>query len=305
MTIKIVFWGVRGSIPCPGSQTVKYGGNTACIELCLDELDCSLIIDAGSGIREMGYQLVKREDKNLDIKIFLTHTHLDHISGLPFFLPAYMPDRKIKIYGPVSHDQATLEHIVGGLMDYRYFPIRRDELAAEIEYISLKEEHLNLGAGLSLTTKLLNHPILCLGYRFAYQDKIVCTTYDTEPFRNLFNLDSQDSNYDEGLVRDGEETARELNAQLEEFYRGADLLIHDCQYTKAEYESGKQGWGHSWFEYVCSAAARAGVKKLALFHHDPTRTDVQLEELEKIHCSPNRYGRIEIFCAREGMEVVL
>ena len=303
--MRIKFWGVRGSIPCPGPLTSKYGGNTSCIELRFDDIDRLIIIDAGSGIRELGnYMMAHDLPKGpIQTEIFLSHTHWDHIMGFPFFTPIYIPGTRLKVYGPISYENDTLEKVVGGQLSYRYFPIRDAELAAQIEYVHLKEGRLDLGDGIIVTTKYLNHPILCLGYRFEYRDKVFCTAYDTEPFRNLFSVNPNDASYNEAMAKEGELIAIEQNKAVEEFFAGADFLIHDSQYTQDEYESGKLGWGHSSFEHVCAAANRSGVKTLALFHHEPVRNDEQIDELAKIHCKPGGYGKTNAFFAREGMEI--
>ncbi len=305
--MNIRFWGVRGSIPCPGPLTMKYGGNTPCIEVRFEELDRLIIIDAGSGIRELGNYMMQHDLPKGPIKteIFLSHTHWDHIMGFPFFTPTYIPGTKLKIYGPVSYEGETLEQIVGGQLSYRYFPVREAELAADIEYIHLKEGRFNLGDGISLTTKYLNHPILCLGYRFEYKDKIFCTAFDTEPFRNLFCTDPEDPSFDEGMAEEGKLVAREQNEMVESFCLGADLLIQDAQYTQEEYESSKTGWGHSSYEYVCAAAKRAGIKRMALFHHDPMRTDAQIDELAEKYCNAGSNENPEIIFAREGFQIDL
>lgn len=305
--MRVKFWGVRGSIPCPGPNTVRYGGNTPCIELRFDDIGRLIIIDAGSGIRELGNFMMGHDLPRGPMKteIFLSHTHWDHIMGFPFFTPIYIPGTKIKVYGPVSYEQDTLEKIVGGQLTYRYFPIRGAELGAEIRYLPLKEGRFDLGDGITLITKYLNHPILCLGFRFEYKGKVFCTAYDTEPFRNIFCTDPDDPSYDEAMAGEGELVAREQNSVVEQFFSGADLLVHDCQYIEEEYNRDKAGWGHSTFEHVCPAANRAGVKQLALFHHDPMRTDDQLDELAGIHCRPGKYGDSVIFPAREGMEIEL
>ncbi len=303
--MRVKFWGVRGSIPCPGVNTVRYGGNTPCIELRFDDIGRLIIIDAGSGIRELGNFMMGHDLPGgaMKTEIFLSHTHWDHIMGFPFFTPIYIPGTKIKVYGPVSYEQDTLEKIVGGQLTYRYFPVRGAELGAEIRYLPLKEGRFDLGDGITLITKYLNHPILCLGFRFEYKGKVFCTVYDTEPFRNIFCSDPDDPSYDEAMAGEGEMVAREQNSMVEQFFSQADLLVHDCQYTEEEYNRDKAGWGHSTFEHVCPAANRAGVKQLALFHHDPMRTDDQLDELAGIHCLPGKYGDSVIFPAREGMEI--
>ncbi len=306
--MKIRFWGVRGSIPCPGPATQKYGGNSACIELRVGEDDRLIIIDAGSGIRDLGTYLLKNDLPKgpIDTSIFLSHTHWDHIMGFPYFTPIYIPGTQIKVYGPVTFEDDPLEDVVGGQMKYRYFPVNMGELASKIEYISLTENPgIDLGGGLNVVTKLLNHPITALGYRFEYEGKKVCTCYDTEPFRNLFITDPEHPDYDEAMAYEGEEVAQEQNMVLEEFYTGADLLIHDSQYTDEEYVSARVGWGHSTFEHVIESANRVGVKKLALFHHDPDRTDAQMDEMAKEYCQPGKYGDTEVFFAREGDLITL
>ncbi len=305
--MKVRFWGVRGSIPSPGPTTQKYGGNTACIEIRVGDDDRLLIVDAGSGIRQLGNYLMVNDLPKGPIKadIFLSHTHWDHIMGYPFFTPIYIPGTKLRVHGPVSFEDDPLEDVVGGQMKYRYFPINLGELASEVEYVRLKEDpRIDLGDGLILSTKLLNHPITALGYRFEYEGKVVCTCYDTEPFRNLFVTDPEDPNYDEAMAYEGEEVAIEQNLAVEEFFKGADLLIYDAQYTDAEYIS-KINWGHTTMEYALTAANRAGVKKLAFFHHDPDRTDATLDELAADYCEPGKYGDTEVFFAREDTEFVL
>jgi len=304
--MKIRFWGVRGSIPCPGPNTQKYGGNSACIELRVGDNDRLIIVDAGSGIRDLGTYLLKNDLPKgpINTSIFLSHTHWDHIMGFPYFTPIYIPGTKLKVYGPVTFEDDPLEDVVGGQMKYRYFPVNMGELTSDIEYIRLSEAPgIDLGDGLTVVTKLLNHPITSLGYRFEFEGKKVCTCYDTEPFRNLFITDPGHPDYDEAMAYEGEEVAREQNLMLEDFYRGADLLVHDCQYTEQEYHNGKVGWGHSTFEHAIVSANRAGVKKLVMFHHDPERTDAQIDMLAEEYCQPTKFGDTEVFFAREGQSI--
>jgi phosphoribosyl 1,2-cyclic phosphodiesterase len=301
--LSVRFWGDRGSIPCPGPDTVKYGGNTACLEIRADEK--LVIVDFGTGVRPLGDWLLANDLKKgpIDTDIFITHTHWDHIMGFPMFTPLYVPGTKLRIRGPVSYEDDTLESIIGAQLSYRYWPVRQSELAADIEYDQIKETALDLGGGLRVTTKYLNHPILCLGYRFEYQGKSIVTAYDYEPFRNLFPTDPNDPGYDEDVAREGDQVADEENEKIIRFFSGADILIHDAQYTTKEYES-HIGWGHSSYNQALATAVKAKVKKLILFHHDPNRTDDQLENLEKSYQSDIR-GKTstEIMMAREGLRL--
>jgi phosphoribosyl 1,2-cyclic phosphodiesterase len=301
--LSVRFWGDRGSIPCPGPATVKYGGNTSCLEIRADGR--LVIIDFGTGIKPLGDWLMANDFKKgpIDADIFITHTHWDHIMGFPMFTPLFIPTSKLRIRGPVSYEDDTLESIIGAQLSYRYWPVRQSELSARIEYDQIKETSLDLGDGLWVTTKYLNHPILCLGYRFEYKGKSIVTAYDNEPFRNLFPTDSSDPSYDEDAAREGDLAAREENEKILRFFLGADILIHDAQYTAAEYEA-HLGWGHSSYEHAINSAHKARAKKLVLFHHDPNRTDEQLEDLEKNYTAKVRgKTNMEVMMAREGLLV--
>jgi len=305
--MEVKFWGVRGSIPCPGAHTIKYGGNTSCIELRFDDLGRIIIIDAGTGIRELGDHLATRKycGTPLTAEIFLTHTHWDHIQGFPFFAPLYDAGTKFTIYGPATFEDKNLEEAMAGQLTYRHFPVRLAELTCELEYVDLKEGCLDLGDGITLKTKLLNHPTLCLGYRFEYNGKVLCTAYDTEPYQNLFSADADSPHYDEFAIEEGDRAAREGNRGLLEFCSGADLMIHDAQYSQDEYNASKTGWGHTSFEQAIAHGKEAGIKHLALFHHDPKRTDEELDGLSEKYCHPSITGDMDIFFAREGMRVAI
>jgi ribonuclease BN (tRNA processing enzyme) len=202
--------------------------------------------------------------------------------GFPVFSPMFIPTSKFHIWGPVSYEDETLMSILAQQLSYRYWPVRLHELQAQIEYSNIQETSLDLGGGLKVITKSLNHPILCLGYRFEYQGKSIVTSYDFEPYRNIFPTDRNDPDYDEAVAREGDAAAREENERILRFFKGADVLIYDTHYTAVEYES-KKGWGHSTFEQGIKSAQEASVKKLIGFHHDPNRTDSQLEELEEFY----------------------
>jgi phosphoribosyl 1,2-cyclic phosphodiesterase len=301
--LSVRIWGDRGSIPCPGKDTVVYGGNTSCLELRAD--DKLVIIDFGTGIKPLGDYLMANDFKKgpINVDVFITHTHWDHIMGFPMFTPLFIPTSSLRIRGPVSYEDETLEQIIGAQLTYRYWPVRINELSANIEYAQIKETSLDLGDGLWVTTKYLNHPILCLGYRFEYRGKSVVTAYDNEPFRNLFPTDPEDPSYDEDAAREGEAAAVEENEKLLRFFQSADVLIHDTQYTAEEYEK-HLGWGHTSYERAINNANKAKVKKLIMFHHDPNRTDEQLTKLEQDY-QKRIAGKtsMKIMMAREGLVI--
>jgi phosphoribosyl 1,2-cyclic phosphodiesterase len=301
--MNITFWGVRGSIPCPGPRTVKYGGNTTCLELRFEHCDRLIIIDAGTGIRLLGNELLRRELARgvRELDIYLTHTHWDHILGFPFFAPMYVPNMIIRIHGPATCEQDALEKVLRGQFEYRYFPVRMEELAADIRFVELRAGVYDLGDGIRLRTKYLNHPVSCLGYRFEHGGKALVTAFDTEPYRNLFVTDPASPERDSALVREGEADATEQNRLAAEFIAGADLVVHDAQYTRREYLDGRIGWGHSAMEDVVDSCARGRVGCLALTHHDPDRTDDQLDALSAWVSSQGE--GMEVFFAREGMIV--
>ncbi len=263
--LKVTFRGVRGSIPVPGPKTVKYGGNTACLELRSDKDDW-IIFDAGTGIRELAGTL--DFSKSHDIHLFISHPHWDHISGFPFFVPVFIPGNKITIYGPGTFEK-TLEEIIRGQMTYSYFPVRTEELAAEIKFKELKEGTTNLG-NFEIHSITLNHPVSCLGYKVKYEDKVFIYLGDNEPYYNVYD----DNDPDVIAI------AKDMNNRLVKFVTGADMLVTDAQYIPSEYESHK-GWGHSTTHDVVNMAIKGNVKKVFFFHHDPMRTDKDIDFIVK------------------------
>jgi len=297
------FWGVRGSIPCPGPKTVKYGGNTSCLEIRLDS-GRMIIIDAGSGIRELGNYLLANDQKNGPIKtdIFLTHTHWDHIHGYPFFTPTYIKGNEFTVHGPVNYS-GKLESIFSAQMDYTYYPIKLEDAGASVNFNELKEGSFIMG-GMKITTCYLNHPILCLGYRVEGDGKVICTVYDHEPYQNIF---TKDGALDTDEAREAQEAVDMMNAKIVNHVRNADLVVYDCQYHTQEELDSHRGWGHSSVRDVILTCLKAGVKQVALFHHDPTRDDDTIDALHaKLSQQLERSGKqLKIFPAREGLKVNL
>jgi phosphoribosyl 1,2-cyclic phosphodiesterase len=291
--LKVRFWGTRGSIATPGAETNKYGGNTSCLEVS-DGSERVFIFDAGTGIRKLGLDLARRKAK--EIHLFISHTHWDHIQGFPFFTPAYIPGVNIHIYGP-KHYEKTLRHIMDLQMDYAYFPISMQQLNAKISYSDLQETELQFG-DTKILAKYANHPVTGLCYKVIHQGKSLVYSGDMEPFYNVLG----DAPADDVLGAPDEdinEIVKERNQHHQEFCR-SDLLIHDAQYTEKEYEKVR-GWGHSPMEAVLRMAQEGGVKKTVLTHHDPDRTDAQLDQIETN--LRTQFSSLDFVISQEGMEL--
>ena len=251
----VKFWGTRGSIPVPGCRTVKYGGNTCCVEVDLKDSG-RLILDAGTGIRKLGNQLLK-ENRLKVANLLLTHSHWDHIQGFPFFLPAYQKDFKIKIYGPPVYF-ARLQKMLKKQIELDYFPIDFSALSARIEFHEINPNPC-LIAGAEVSYMLCNHPGGATSYKISQEGRTMVFMTDNE-------LSSP-------------HPASQWH-QFVGFCRGADLLIHDAQYLTQELEK-MRSWGHSSYAEAMALAQDAGVKRLVLFHHDPERSDEQIDEILK------------------------
>jgi phosphoribosyl 1,2-cyclic phosphodiesterase len=244
----------------------------------------------------------------ISLDLFISHTHWDHIQGFPFFTPIFIPGNKIRVHGPVNIGDEGLDKIFSFQMSHNYFPLRADELAADISYEVLAEKVFQIYDDVKVITKMLNHPIIDLGYRIEADGRVFVTCYDHEPFRNLFDGEPGDDDFDKLAKIEGEKAALMSNQKIQEFITGADLVVYDAQYTNQEYESSRLGWGHSPMERALSNAVRAGVKRVALFHHEPTRADAELDHLERIakgRASLIKSHKIDVFMAREGLTVEL
>ncbi len=296
--MKIKFWGVRGSIPSPGPATVKYGGNTTCIEVRTDAGEL-IILDAGTGIFPLSQSLFS--EFPLTANIFNTHTHWDHIQGLPFFIPFFVPGNRVKIHGaadPVS--QKGISEILTAQLQYRFFPIREVELKADIEYHSLKEgERVTIGDA-TVTPVMMNHPVINFGYRIDCNGKSLFFTGDHEPLRNIYTPEEPEEYAEYG------EIMAQKNRAIMDVIRGVDLLIADTSYTPEEYMQ-KIGWGHGTFDTSIQMAKEAKVKALYFTHHEPTRSDNALEAVfaEALYRNTRHEGDPEYFLAREGLEIKL
>lgn len=277
----IKFWGTRGSIPVSGHSFLKYGGNTTCIEVRTEDNDV-IIIDAGSGIRELGNVLAK--EKRRECSILFTHYHWDHTLGLPFFSPIYIDGMRINIYG-CSHTDNSLKETIARLMVSPYFPVDFHNVESSITYHRVCDTQFQINS-LLVTPIYLNHPNQCLGYKLVENNRCVVIFTDNE----------LTSKHPGGL---------DYNDYLD-FSCNADLLIHDAQYTPKEYEM-KNGWGHSVFTDALKLALEAGVSRFGLFHHEPGRTDTELDNIVE-DCNQVKMGysaSLDCFAVYDGMEINL
>jgi phosphoribosyl 1,2-cyclic phosphodiesterase/CheY-like chemotaxis protein len=285
--MQVQFWGTRGSIPKPGPTTERYGGNTPCVEVRTAR-GTLVIIDCGTGLHGLGLNLMAGGPKDLAGHILVSHTHWDHIQGFPFFVPFFVPGSKWEIYGPKGLDQ-SLRETLAGQMQHTYFPIAPDQFNATLHYHDLLEGAFEID-DIKVTTQYLNHPALTLGYRLEADGATVVYSCDHEPFSRA--------------VADGQGDFVGQDRRHARFVEGADLLIHDAQYTAAEYPS-KVGWGHSTGEFVARLARHASVKRVALTHHDPLRRDDALDRIVgQLQAESRDTGSsLEIFAAAEGRPI--
>ncbi len=293
--MRVRFWGTRGSIATPGPDTVHFGGNTSCVEVETNS-GVRFVIDCGTGARPLGVNWLTTAPKPIRANLLISHTHWDHIQGFPFFAPLFMPGNEFSIYAPQHGEGNPLHQVLAGQMEFTYFPVDLNQLPAKLTYVGLGEGLHRIG-GVKIGTQFLNHPASTLGYRIAADGAVVVYLADHEPFsETLWRTDAQPGTMDSILHEGDRRHAR--------FMSGADLVIHDAQYTPEEYPA-KKNWGHSTFEYVTGVAAPARVGKLALTHHDPTHSDTFLREVEqRAKASVAKLGsRVDVFCAYEGLEL--
>ena len=298
--MRVKLWGVRGSIPVPGPGTVRYGGNTACVEVRADgEL---IVLDAGSGIRELGIALEKEfGSKQIEMSLLITHLHWDHIMGFPFFLPSYGDKNKIHIFGYDGAD-GSLREILKGQMATPFFPIALYDLPGKILFEKLDSMDFNVGK-VRIRARRMNHPGVCVGYRVIGSTASVAYLPDHEPYEAC-KLHSAEAN--RWSADQLQQHAREDRAGLVEFLQGSDVLILDTQYTDEEYQT-HVGWGHGSLSAGISLAADAGVRRLILFHHDPKHDDAAIDRMvETAQRLAAKTGRkLEVEGAREGAEIIL
>ena len=296
---RIKFWGTRGSIPVPSPETLRYGGNTTCVELRADgEI---LVLDAGSGIRPLGIALDREfQARPIKLSLLITHAHWDHIQGFPFFKPAYDSKNEIRIFG-FDGAGATFREIMAEPMKSPFFPITMRELSARMDINKLNEMKFSLGK-LDIHAAFVNHPGVCVGYRIFTSSGSVAFLPDHEPYE--FFLHSARGK--QLSPEQAKEVAAEQHASLVQFLRGSDILILDCQYTDQEYTK-HIGWGHGSISSAVGLAMDAEVQTLVLFHHDPSHDDAMVDRMvESARELVMKSGsNLEVTGAQQGSEILL
>lgn len=274
-SMRLKFWGVRGSTPTPQLENLRYGGNTPCVEIRSDE-GTLLILDCGTGLRMLGRALVKEfAGRPIRGHILISHFHWDHIQGWPFFIPLYQKINQFHVHS-WSPPLAPLEQTLGGQMTKPYFPVDMNAMHAGIKFSEIAEGAFGL-EDFKIQARLINHPQGCLCFRVENSGKVAVYATDNEPGNPQ-----------------SDQTVRELS-------RDADVLIYDSQYSRAQLEGEKKGWGHSTWEEGILICQKYGVKKFILFHHDPDSDDRTVDGLQESARAlfPNSHA------AYEGMEILL
>jgi len=244
----ICFWGVRGSVACPGPTTVRYGGNTACVEMNVGGE--RLIFDGGTGLRNLGQKMLG--EMPVKANMFFTHSHWDHIQGFPFFVPAFVPGNHFKIHGAIAPNGSTIEQRLNDQMLHPNFPVPLQIMGATLDFCDIEVGEVVKLGNVEISNAMLNHPGEAIGYRVSYRGHSAAYVSDTEHFPGR------------------------LDDNVLALAQDADVMIYDCTYTDEEYhneQSSRVGWGHSTWQEAVKLAKAANVKQLVIFHHDPTHTD--------------------------------
>lgn len=277
--MRVKFWGTRGSIPVPGPSTIRYGGNTTCVEVESQD-GTLLVIDAGTGIRGLGVDLIKRGRTN-PLHLILTHYHWDHIQGWPFFMPGFIPKREFIVYGRAA-SAGDLKELFGNQMSSTYFPVEFKDVPSSFEFCPLKENSLKIG-NIQIQTIENCHPGGAFGLRLREQQRTFVFMTDHEA----------------GL----KEKLPHSYADYVKFAKGADLLVHDAQFTDEELV-GRKTWGHSSFEEAMKLGHDSGARRLAFTHHAPERIDFEIDRIV-VPMLEAKSNSLDAFALMEGMEFTL
>jgi len=302
--VKVNFWGVRGSYPVPGADTNRYGGNTSCVEVRVsdDPEAPHIIIDAGTGLRKLGKEMMLGDfgEGKGTTHLLVSHTHWDHIQGLPFFAPVYQKGNNLFVYAR-QRDDTHLRAVFASQTDSHYFPVPFDEAQASVHFRELVEgAQFEIGP-VKVSCTRLNHPWIAMAYRLEHEGKVVTYVTDTAPFRDILieqEYIRQPPRVGDPLKPEDAEKLATMRDGVVRLCEGADLVIYDTQFTPAEYAQ-RPHWGHSCPEDAIEIARAAGARNVVLFHHAPERTDEQIDALVAHH--RDRTHDLGLVAAAEGM----
>lgn len=312
--MKVRFWGVRGSFPVPGTGSMRYGGNTSCVEVRAGDCDSPdgtrLILDAGTGLRRLGKELMQGSfgEGRGKAHLLVSHTHWDHIQGLPFFAPLYQTGNKFHVYAR-QRDDTHLRTVFALQSDNPYFPVPFDAAAADLEFAELSDDAQFAIGPVSVRCTRLNHPWIAIAFRLDFEGASVAYVTDTAPFRDILieqKFIRQPPKPGDPLQPDDAAKLKEMRDGVVRLCEGAQLVIYDTQFTPQEYAQ-RPHWGHSCPDDAIEIATEAGAQALMLFHHAPERTDEQLDALLDQHRAEIAKSgkRLAIHAAYEGLEVDL
>lgn len=296
--MQVTFWGVRGSYPVPGPDTVRYGGHTSCVEVRSDEGGV-LIADAGTGLRGLGQKLAAEQDEGPgQYHVILSHVHWDHIQGLPFFQPAYLPGTRISIYA-LRAATDELQQVIGGITRHEFFPVPLEAVPADFEFHEVTPGKGFAVADFELVPFALNHPFGAVGYRINGDGTSLGYVSDTAPFTGLlhkqhFLAGPEEPSAEDRRILDG------MREELRQALRGTDTVIFDTQFLPEEFEKFPH-WGHSTPDHALELISGLGVRRLVLYHHAPSHTDKIMDQMEDTYRDRGNQRGVQVVVARERM----
>jgi phosphoribosyl 1,2-cyclic phosphodiesterase len=305
--MRVKFWGVRGSLPVPGRKTERYGGNTSCVEV-RSESGTRVVVDAGTGIRKLGKEMVAEADAGSEVHLLISHTHWDHIQGLPFFSPLYQKGNKLHVYAR-KRDDLHLRAVFASQTDDPYFPIPFDEAKADIAFSELSDSAKFEVKDVKVACARLNHPYIATAYRLTVDGASVVYVSDTAPFSDILFEDAfiaQPPSPGAELPAADKKKLKAMHAGIVKLCEGADLVVYDTMFTNEDYRR-QPHFGHSRPQDALQICQEAGARKLALFHHAPERADAEVDKiLDETKSAAKRDGiDLDIVAAYEGLDISL